>query len=75
MIRAHTPLPRRPSAEPLLLDAMLRILRGRLPLTRERIVKLVRAETGAAAVDIRMMLCPPYFKLVDRGWVCTWRIG
>lgn len=75
VIRATTPLPRRPRAEAELLDVMLRILRGRLPLTSERIVKLVRPETGALAVDIRMMLRPPFFRLTDQGWVCTWRLA
>jgi hypothetical protein len=74
MIRASTPVPRRPAAEAELLDAMLRILRGKRPLSSAQVVALVRPRTGAAAVDIRMMLCPPYFKLLERGWVCTWRL-
>ena len=75
MIRQTTPLPRRPSAEPELLDAMLEVLRNVPPFTSQQAVTLLRfAGCRAAAVDIRMMLCPPYFKLLDRGWVCTWRL-
>lgn len=76
MIRATTPLPRRPAAEPELLDAMLSALRGLPPFTSQQAVTLLRfAGCQAPAVDIRMMLGPPYFRLLDRGWVCTWRIG
>jgi hypothetical protein len=75
MIRKTTPLPRRPSAERVLLDKMLHLLRGKPPLTGDQVVRIVKPATGAAAVDIRMMLCPPYFRLVDGGWVCIWRIG
>ena len=76
MIRATTRPPRRPAAEPELLDAMLAALRGVPPFSSQEAVRLLRFHgCRAAAVDIRMMLCPPYFRLIDRGWVCTWRLA
>lgn len=78
MIRAHTPLPKPPSAErdPVLLDHVLRAVRNQGPLSADKIVdRTKKLLPTAAAHDIRMLLKPPYFELQQRGWVCRWKLG
>lgn len=78
MIRETTALPRRPRAEPELLDEMLRLLQRRRPMYSGDIVKIVKKHAKLKSVpngiDIRLMLCKPYFKLVDTGWICTFNL-
>lgn len=81
MIRATTPLPRRPAAEAELLDDVLAVFRGRKSLPSSQVVRLVNQQRGmsarlpAAAVDIRLVLQPPYFRLLDSGqWRCLWEL-
>lgn len=78
MIRDTTPLPRRPTAEAELLDEMLRLLQRRKPMWSGDIVKIVKqhakVDRKLNGIDIRMMLCPPYFRLEDQGWRCLWNL-
>lgn len=78
MIRAYTPLPKPPSAErerPEIVDAMIRAVQGCGALSSSEIVVFTRAVLPQAKPhDIRMLLKPPYFRLTDAGWVCTWRL-
>lgn len=80
MIRETTALPRRPKAEAALLDDMLKLLRLRMPMRSDQIVRLVQKDFKArklsipCAVDIRLMLQKPYFTLQNDGWVCKWRM-
>jgi hypothetical protein len=78
MLRAHTPLPKRPAKEAELLDEVLAVFqpadRRRPPvLTSRQVVAAVRSRRPEALpIDIRLVLCPPYFQLTDRGWICKW---
>lgn len=80
MIRDTTPIQRRPRAESELLDVMLLLLKRKRPMTSGEIVTAVRHEFSTLglpvplAVDIRLMLRPPYFRLTDTGWKCLWNL-
>lgn len=78
MIRSTTPLPRRPRAEAELLNEMLRLLSRCPPMWSGDIVNIVkknaRVNRKLNGIDIRMMLCPPYFRLEDQGWRCLWNL-
>lgn len=84
MLRATTPLPRRPSKEAELLDEVLAAFRRRgwKSATSGQVVRAVNFERSiadklpAAAVDVRLILAPPYFRLTDNGrWRCLWELG
>jgi hypothetical protein len=79
MLRASTPLPKRPAHEAELLDEVLAVFAGGRHLNSAEVVRAVnhqRALAGrlpAAAVDVRLVLQPPYFQLQPSGrWKSTW---
>ena len=61
-----------------LLDEMIRLIARLPPMSSSDIARIVcehaELEKRPTAIDVRLLLKPPYFRLVGRGWICRWKL-
>lgn len=61
-----------------LLDEMIRLTTRLPPMSSSDIARIVcdhaQVTPRPKPIDVRLLLKPPYFRLVGRGWICRWNL-